>query len=164
MNQNVPKKLCNDLNRLAAINIISLGIDKASGSKINIQEWKDEFLRDIGVLMIYHQVLAWIPERFDSELVDDLTKTAVLMIIPNIQKPDWNNLAMILGLVVVYHKVVRSSLIQFLHNKGIGFDEGIEDMVETLLMLAASRDKINVKGTVSELLSLGIYHSYMKHQ
>jgi hypothetical protein len=159
-----PKSLCNDLNRLAAINIITLALDQAVyGKKIDMIGWKNGFLRDIGILMVYHQVLARTVERFDDDgMINDLAKTSVLILVPNIKKPQWNYLLGSLALVAVYHKVIRKHLISFLQSKGIGFNEGIEDMVENLLLLSISRDG-GISSAISQILSLGIYHAAMKH-
>lgn len=169
---NIPKNLCNDLNRLAAINVISIGVDRLVGvQNVDMRQWKEDFFRDIGVLMVYHQVLSYIPNAYVKEenrgMADDFTKTAVLLLTPSLiggKRPNLQNVGVVLAGVLVYHKVVRGPLIAFLREKGIGFNEGIEDMTETLLLLAMSRDQLDPMGTVSELLSLVIYHAAMKHK
>lgn len=79
--QFITRNLCNDLNRLATVNLITFGFDtylgKRQGSFQAFQAWKDGFLRDIIVLMIYHQLLhvrtAYL-DRFseaDAGMIDD---------------------------------------------------------------------------------------------
>ena len=158
----VPKNLCNDLNKLSIVNIISLAIDYGMNRKVNFAGWKDGFLGDIGILMIYHQALSFLSEKFDdSDMVDDLIKTTVLILVPTLFAPKWKELIIMLLLVVVYHKIIRQPLVTILKDKGLGFDEGIEDIVETLLLLAFSKD-INAGNVLNTMASLGIYHS-IKH-
>lgn len=169
---NIPKNLCNDLNRLTTISAISLSVDRLLGVKdVNIPAWKDNLLRDIGILMVYHQALSYIPNTYvgpeDRGMADDFTKTTVLLLTPALmdgEKPNMQTIGMVLAGVMLYHKVVRSPLISFLNEKGIGFNEGIEDMVETLLLLAMSRKQIDPLATASELMSLAIYHAAMKYK
>lgn len=167
----IPKNLCNDINRLAAINVISLLVDRMVGvHDISLRTWKDNFLRDIGILMVYHQILSWIPMTYSSTenqgMINDFTKTTTMLVIPSLLKgkqPNLQHIGITLSGVFIYHKVVRKPLIKIMDEYGVKFNEGIEDMIETLLLLGMTRDKLDPMETVSELVSLAVYHATMKH-
>lgn len=165
--KNVPVNLCNDLNRLTAINLISLLFDKQLGTTVNLHSWKNGFLRDIGILMVYHQLLSYLSDQFDdSDMVDDLIKTSVLLLVPyafNLNKANWKLVATILAGVVVYHKVVRGPLIDTMNKRAIGFNSGIEDIVETILLLSMTREK-GISSIFSQLVGVVIYHGYLRYE
>lgn len=159
----IPRSLCNDLNRLATVNVITFLVNKSMGNPQNFTSWKDGLLRDIGILMVYHQVLArFIPNSQARPLVEDLAKTSILMLVPTINNPNWKQVFGTLSLVVLYHKVIRKHLISYLKANNIGFNEGIEDMIETMVLLSISKEN-GMLELLSQLCALGIYHATLKH-
>lgn len=161
----ITTNLCNDLNRLAAINLISYGIDVYFGKPPdNFRDWKDGFLRDVGILMVYHQTLYVVSQYFkDSEMVDDFVKTSCLLLVPAVlsnQKPDWTTIGTVLSGVVIYHKAVRPLLMRKI---GETFNTGIEDLVETSLLLAMTRPSgLTVRSALTQLGAIVIYHAYLR--
>ena len=155
-----PKNLCNDLNRVVVIYVIGLAISNLFGKPQSLPVWKEGLLRDIGTLMIYHQVLSYIAN--DDPMMGDLIKTGVLLLVPNLRNPDWTSIGMILGGVVLYHKVIRPTLTKKLKESGIGFDEGIEDIVESLLLLGLSNDR-TPKAVATQIAALSLHHMYTKY-
>lgn len=165
MSNQIPKNLCNDLNRLAAVNVISFLINKPQ----NIIDWKDSFLRDIGVLMVYHQLLSRfngkLATSLNAEMTGDLIKTGCLLLLPqlsNLSNLDWMAVGVTMGGVVIYHTLVRPKLLQEMKRRNIGFNEGIEDLVETVLLLALSRNG-DLSSILSQLFAIAVAHAYLWH-
>lgn len=160
------KNLCNDLNRLAAVNLIGISFDTYLGRKVDMRSWKDGFLQDIGILMVYHQVLHYISRNFNSELASDLIKTSCFLLVPkinNFSSVDWRRIATTLSGVTLYHKLVRPYVLDFLEKHNISEDSiaATEDLTETVLLLAMSRDA-PIGSVVSQLLAIGVFHTFMK--
>lgn len=166
--------LCNDLNRLATVKLLSYGVDTYLGKRTNLRDWKDSFLTDVGILMVYHQVLARVTKALaadaDADMVGDLVKTGCLLLVPQItnlrnadwRNADWRTIGLVLGGTIVYHKVIRSRLLQAMSKYNITFDEGIEDLTETVLLLALSRQS-DWSSVISQLAAIAIAHAYLWH-
>ena len=120
----ITKNLCNDLNRLATINIITYSVNVYLDRQPNFQSWKDSFLEDIAILMVYHQALSYLSNYFkgqDSEMIDDFIKTGCLLLIPNLintKHIDWTKIGTVLGGVAIYHKLIRPTLVNKMNEIG----------------------------------------------
>lgn len=165
---NVPRNLCNDLNRLAMINLITYGASYLHGQVTpSFRRWKDGFLRDIAILMVYHQLLSYIPNQFgkDADMVDDFVKTGSLLIVPHLfngTRPNYQQIGLVLGGVVLYHKVVRLHLVRWIERQDMKFDIGLEDLVETVLLLSMTRTE-GPREVLSQLAAIAAYHTYLKY-
>lgn len=161
------KNLCNDLNRLAAVNLIGLSIDSYMGRKVDLRAWKDGFLQDIGILMVYHQVLHYISKNFDnSELAADLIKSSCFLLVPkitNFSSVNWRKVATTLSGVTLYHKLIRPYVMKFLEKHDITESSiaATEDLTETVLLLAMSRDA-PIATIISQLLAIGVFHTFIR--
>jgi hypothetical protein len=160
----ITSNLTNDLNRLATINLVSLAISKPG----SYQVWKDGFFSSTIALMFYHQILHFISQHFqgpDADMVGDLVKTCVLLVAPSIidgVPVQWMELIIVLCGVLLYHKIIRPAMLSKLDQHGIEFNEGLEDLTETVLLLALSADaSIGMIGT--HLVSVAVYHWVLRN-
>jgi hypothetical protein len=165
----ITKNICNDLNRLATINLVTYGFDTYLGKKPNLQGWKDGFLRDIIILMVYHQSLYFISTHFegpDSEMVDDFVKTGCLLLAPGLisQTPaSLQTIGTVLGGVVIYHKLLRPTLVHKMQERGVDFNAGIEDLVETVFLLSMTRDNgLTFESIMTQLSAIAVSHAYLR--
>jgi hypothetical protein len=129
--------------------------------------------------MVYHQTLSVVLSHqrikdaanamgLEVDLIDDLVKSSCMLIIPNLfgagTSQDWVTVAMVLAGVTTYHKLVRPTLLAELKKRGIGFNTGIEDLAETLLLLSITRNNgFNLESTLVELAAIVVYHAYLRH-
>ena len=159
----VASNLSNDLNRLATINLMSLIWPTA-----DYQVWKDGFFSSTLALMFYYQILYFISQRFhgpDADMVGDLVKTCVLLVMPSVidGKPvPWMELIVVLCGVVLYHKIIRPMVLVKLEQHDIEFNEGLEDLAETVLLLSlSSESSVSMIGV--HMVSLSAYHWVLRN-
>ena len=157
--------LANDLNRLATINVLSLAMSKSTGG---YQAWKNGFFSSTIALMFYHQILHFISQNFqgaEADMISDLVKTCVLLVAPSIidgVPVQWMELVVVLCGVVLYHKIIRPMMLSKLAQHGIEFNEGLEDLTETVLLLSLSSDaSLGMIGTY--LVAIAVYHWVLRN-
>lgn len=94
-------------------------------------------------------------------------KSGVLLLVPGLlqQKKsniNWTRIGTVLAGVALYHKVVRPILVAKMEQHGLGFNSGIEDLTETVLLLSMTRDT-PLSSVLTQLLAIVTYHAYLRY-
>ena len=159
----IPKVVCNDLNRILTINTLGLLIARIMNYSIDFSTWHIRTLRDIGLISVYDQVVVKFHKKFsDPALMGDILKSITLIILPNIYNINQDlinrTITVVIG-IIFYHKIVRPYLLSYMKNNGIKFNGAIEELVENLVLLSLNKDTTPIS-LITQMLGVIIYHMY----
>ena len=159
----VAKDVCNDLNRILTVNIVSLVIAHTMNHQVDFNSWQTATLRDIGVITVYDHIIVKFHKNFrDTGLVGDIFKSISLMLLPNIFSINSNlintTIIAMMG-IAVYHKVIRPPLVAYMKRNGINFNSAVEELIENLVLLSLSKDT-SMDTLATQIFGVIIYHMY----
>ena len=162
---NFPRELHNSLYRVVTIYVLSLFIEGVlgMGTGYPTDAWKIDMLHDIVSLMIYRKFAQYvIPQLLleddTKKIFSELSETVILTVLGFYfagKQLNYGLLASLFIIVWVYHYMIRPHL-----KKLAVYNEGIEDMAQTLVLLSAT--DLTVKGITSKMLALLIHHNFLK--
>ena len=159
----IPKVVCNDLNKILTVNFVGLIIAYIMNYSIDLNSWQTAILRDIGLISVDDQVIVKFHKNFsDPALMGDILKTISLMILPNIFSIDQelvNRTIVVMMGITFYHKIVRPPLLSYMKNNGIRFNAPIEELVENLVLLSLNKDT-TPQSLTTQILGVILFHMY----
>jgi hypothetical protein len=157
--------LFNDIHRTLISSFIASWLQK--GTKGLTLGWQSEILHDLVALSVYHTILHRVKmSNFGSyePLIDDLVKTSTIIYVSGLlsnKNLGYKQLITLCG-VLFYHKIIRKPLLSLIHDKtklNKPVIEGIEDSIETIILLSLDGD---MSAIPYKLIGLSVYYYLIK--